>query len=171
MRRLFLLLLLFSVNISIADNTIVAIVNEDVITLDSIEWQLNVASSYDEKIDIVSRQVDLLLQLDVAKKLGIEPQNEEVEGALMQFLATHDFLAAIMLLMAGVSVILGHLRGLGSLLSYSASETSEWSVGEQPVTIICSGAGALAVLTVGVFPQWVLPAVTRTVDVLVLLIG
>ena len=91
--------------------------------------------------------------------------------ALMQFLATHDFLAAIMLLMAGVSVILGHLRGLGSLLSYSASETSEWSVGEQPVTIIFSGAGALAVLTVGVFPQWVLPAVTRTVDVLVLLIG
>ncbi len=84
MRRLFLLLLLFSVNISIADNTIVAIVNEDVITLDSIERQLNVASSYDEKIDIVSRQVDLLLQLDVAKKLGIEPQNEEVEGALMQ---------------------------------------------------------------------------------------
>ena len=84
MRRFCLLLLLFSVNISIADNTIVAIVNEDVITLDSIERQLNVASSYDEKIDIVSRQVDLLLQLDVAKKLGIEPQNEEVEGALMQ---------------------------------------------------------------------------------------
>ena len=84
MRRFCLLLLLFSVNISIADNTIVAIVNEDVITLDSIERQLNVASSYDEKIDIVSRQVDLLLQLDVAKKLGIKPQNEEVEGALMQ---------------------------------------------------------------------------------------
>ena len=84
MRRFFLLLLLFSVNISIADNTIVAIVNEDVITLDSIEWQLNVASSYDEKIDIISQQIDLLLQLNIAKELGIKPQNNEIDGALIQ---------------------------------------------------------------------------------------
>jgi len=84
MRRFFLLLLLFSVNISIADNAIVAIVNEDVITLDSIEWQLNVASSYDEKIDIISQQIDLLLQLNIAKELGIKPQNNEIEGALIQ---------------------------------------------------------------------------------------
>ena len=84
MRRFFSYLLLFTIKTSFAANTVVAIVNQDVITLDSIEWQLNVASSYDEKINIVSRQVDLLLQLDVAKKLGIEPQNEEVEGALIQ---------------------------------------------------------------------------------------
>ena len=84
MRRFCLLLLLFSVNISIADNTIVAIVNEDVITLDSIEWQLNVASSYDEKIDIVNRQIDLLLQLNIVNELGIEPENEEINGALIQ---------------------------------------------------------------------------------------
>ena len=84
MRRFFLLLLLFSVNISIAANTVVAIVNQDVITLDSIEWQLNVASSYDEKIDIISQQIDLLLQLNIAKELGIKPQNNEIEGALIQ---------------------------------------------------------------------------------------
>jgi len=83
MRRLFLLLL-FSVNISIAANTVVAIVNDDAITLDSIEWQLNVASSYDEKIDILNQQIDLLLELNVAEELDIEPQNEEIEGALMQ---------------------------------------------------------------------------------------
>ncbi len=84
MRRFCLLLLLFSVNISIADNTIVAIVNEDVITLDSIEWQLNVASSYNEKIDIVNRQIDLLLQLNIVNELGTEPENEEINGALIQ---------------------------------------------------------------------------------------
>jgi peptidyl-prolyl cis-trans isomerase SurA len=84
MRRFFILLLLFSVNISNAENSVVAVVNENVITFDSIEWQFNVASSHDEKMDIISQQVDLLLQLDVAKKLGIEPENEEIEGALMQ---------------------------------------------------------------------------------------
>ena len=84
MRRFFILLLLFPLNISNAENTVVAVVNENVITFDSIEWQFNVASSHDEKMDIISQQVDLLLQLDVAKKLGIEPENEEIEGALMQ---------------------------------------------------------------------------------------
>ncbi len=84
MRRFFLLLLLFSVNISIAANTVVAIVNQDVITLDSIEWQLNVASSYDEKIDIVNRQIDLLLKLNIVNELGAQPENEEINGALIQ---------------------------------------------------------------------------------------
>ncbi len=84
MRRLLLLLLLFLVNTNIAANTVVAVVNEDVITLDSLEWQLDVASTHNKKIDILSRQIDLLLQLNIAEELGIEPQNEEVEGALMQ---------------------------------------------------------------------------------------
>ena len=53
MRRFSILLLLFSVTISMAANTIVAVVNEDVITLDSIERQLNVASTYDEKMGIL----------------------------------------------------------------------------------------------------------------------
>jgi peptidyl-prolyl cis-trans isomerase SurA len=90
MRRFFILLLLFSVNISIADNAIVAIVNKDVITLNSVEWQLDVTSTHDKKIDIVSRQIDLLLQLNVANELGIEPQNEEVEGALMQLARNYN---------------------------------------------------------------------------------
>ena len=84
MRRFFSYLLLFTIKTSFAANTVVAIVNQDVITLDSIEWQLNVASSYDEKIDIVNRQIDLLLQLNIVNELGTEPENEEINGALIQ---------------------------------------------------------------------------------------
>ena len=84
MRRFFSYLLLFAIKTSFAANTVVAIVNQDVITLDSIEWQLNVASSYNEKIDIVNRQIDLLLQLNIVNELGIEPENEEINGALIQ---------------------------------------------------------------------------------------
>ncbi len=91
MRRFFLLLLLFSLNISIAANTIVAVVNEDVITLDSIEWQLSFANSYDEKIDIVSRQIDLLLQLNAVNELSIEPENNEINGALTQLAQNNNY--------------------------------------------------------------------------------
>ena len=84
MRRFFSYLIFFAIQTSFAANTVVAIVNQDVITLDSIEWQLNVANSYDQKVDILGQQIDLLLQLDIAKELGIEPQNNEIEGALIQ---------------------------------------------------------------------------------------
>ena len=84
MRRLLLLLLLFLVNTNIAANTIVAVVNEDVITLDSVELQLDVTSTLDKKIEIVNRQIDLLLQLNAANELGIEPQNEEGRRVLGQ---------------------------------------------------------------------------------------
>ena len=90
MRRLLLLLLLFLVNTNIAANTVVAVVNEDVITLDSVELQLDVTSTLDKKIEIVSRQIDLLLQLNAANELGIEPQNEEVKGALMQLARNYN---------------------------------------------------------------------------------
>ena len=84
MIRLFSYLLLFAIKTSFAANAVVAIVNQNVITLDSIEWQLDVTSSYDEKIDIVNRQIDLLLQLNIVNELGIEPENEEINGALIQ---------------------------------------------------------------------------------------
>ena len=84
MRRAFSYLLLFAIKTSFAANTVVAIVNDSVITSNSIEWQLNVANSYDEKMDILSRQIDLLLQLNVVNELGIKPQDEEINGALMQ---------------------------------------------------------------------------------------
>ena len=84
MRRVITLLLLFTINISFASNTIVAIVNESVITIESIERELNRANSYNEKMDILSHQIDLSLQLNMANELGIKPQDEEINGALLQ---------------------------------------------------------------------------------------
>ena len=51
---------------------------------------MDVTSTLDKKIEIVSRQIDLLLQLNAANELGIEPQNEEVKGALMQLARNYN---------------------------------------------------------------------------------
>ena len=56
MKRVSALILLYQLEICFAANTIIAIVNEDVITIQSIEQQLNDAKSFDEKIDIVEQQ-------------------------------------------------------------------------------------------------------------------
>ena len=84
MKKLFVVLLLLTLNISLASNTILAIVNNKVITTESFKNQLIIANSFDKKMELLSQQIDILLQIDMVKKLGIEPKNEEINGALIQ---------------------------------------------------------------------------------------
>ena len=84
MKKLFVVPLLLTLNISLASNTILAIVNNEVITTGSFQNQLNIANSFDEKIELLNQQIDISLQIDMVKKFGIEPKNEEVNGALIQ---------------------------------------------------------------------------------------
>ena len=84
MKKLFVVLLLLTLNISLASNTILAIVNNKVITTESFQNQLNIANTFDQKMELLSQQIDILLQIDMVKKLGIEPKNEEINGALIQ---------------------------------------------------------------------------------------
>ena len=84
MKKLFVVLLFFTLNISLASNTILAIVNNKVITTESFQNQLNIANTFDQKIELLNQQIDILLQIDMVKKLGIEPKNEEINGALIQ---------------------------------------------------------------------------------------
>ena len=84
MKKLFVVLLLLTLNISLASNTILAIVNNEVITTGSFQNQLNIANTFDQKMELLSQQIDISLQIDMVKKLGIEPKNEEINGALIQ---------------------------------------------------------------------------------------
>ena len=84
MKKLFVVLLLLTLNISLASNTILAIVNNKVITTESFQNQLDIANTFDQKMELLSQQIDISLQIDMVKKLGIEPENEEINGALIQ---------------------------------------------------------------------------------------
>ena len=84
MKKLFVVLLLLTINISLASNTILAIVNNEVITTESFKNQLNIANSFDKKMELLSQKIDISLQIEMVKKLGIEPKNEEINGALIQ---------------------------------------------------------------------------------------
>ena len=84
MKRVSALALLFHFGVCFASNSIIAIVNEEVITIQSIEQQLNDANSLDEKIDIVERQIDFALQISKARELDLNPSQGDVNGVLNQ---------------------------------------------------------------------------------------
>ena len=84
MKRVSALALLFHFGVCFASNSIIAIVNEEVITIQSIEQQLNDTNSLDEKIDIVERQIDFALQMSKARELDLNPSQGDVNGVLNQ---------------------------------------------------------------------------------------
>ena len=90
MKNLLVVLLLLTLSISLASNTIIAIVNNQVITTESFQNQLKIASSFDEKITLLNQQIDISLQIDMVKKFGIEPNDEEVNGALIQLARSNN---------------------------------------------------------------------------------
>ena len=84
MKRVSALILLCQLGVCFAVKSIVAIVNEDVITLQSIEQQLNDANSFNEKIDIVEKQIEIALQMSKVRKLGLNPSQGDINGVLNQ---------------------------------------------------------------------------------------
>ena len=88
MKRVSALILLFQLGICFAANSIIAIVNDEAITLQSIEQQLNYASSLNEKIEIVEQQIDFALQISKVRELSLNPSQSDINGVLTQL--TYD---------------------------------------------------------------------------------
>ena len=84
MKRVSALILLYQLGVCFAANSIIAIVNEEVITLQSIEQQLNDANSLNEKIDIVEQQIDITLQISKARNFAINPSQLDINKAVAQ---------------------------------------------------------------------------------------
>ena len=88
MKRVSALILLFQLGVCFAANSIIAIVNEEVITLQSIEQQLNDTNSFNEKIDIVEQKIDITLQIIKLRELGLKPSQVDIDEVLSQ--VAHD---------------------------------------------------------------------------------
>ncbi|MCH2262243.1 MAG: peptidylprolyl isomerase [Candidatus Thioglobus autotrophicus] len=84
--RAVIALLLFSLGASGAsnNNTIIALVNENVITFKSIENQLIDTNSLDEKLEIIDSQIEFILQIEKANQLGINPSQNDILEVLTQ---------------------------------------------------------------------------------------
>ena len=88
MKRVSALIFLCQLGVCFAANSIIAIVNEEVITHQSIEQQLNDSNSFNEKIDIVEQQIDITLQMIKLRELGLKPSQVDIDEVLSQ--VAHD---------------------------------------------------------------------------------
>jgi len=84
MKRVVALLFILSISTVFAENIIIAVVNNTVITYNSLEPLLTDASSKDHEVDIINQRINDILQVKRAKKLGIEASLNDVNLALVE---------------------------------------------------------------------------------------
>jgi len=84
MTRVLALLFILSIGPVFSENIIIAVVNNTVITYNSIEPLLTDASSKDHKVDIINQRINDILQVERAKELGIEASLNDVNLALIE---------------------------------------------------------------------------------------
>ena len=83
MKRALTLLLIFCSGLVYTENTIIAIVNNDIISLKAIESKILNANASEYKVDIVNHRIDNILQLQQAKELNVEATQNDVNLTLL----------------------------------------------------------------------------------------
>ena len=82
MKYLLALVFTFSLNVLAVPNTIIAIVNDELITLDTISNDIEPSSTKAQKMALVNHQIDLVLQLEKIQEFGIKPKLNSINRML-----------------------------------------------------------------------------------------
>jgi len=90
MKGLLALLILLKINSCFASNTIIAIVDDNLITLQSLETELIQKKSFDEKMTLLNKKINNLIQLNKAKDLGLSISNDDISRAIMEVATFND---------------------------------------------------------------------------------
>ena len=82
-KRAFTLILLVIFKVCLAENSLIAVVNNKAISYKSIENKIDDSNSYEEKILILEKHIDRLLQLNKAVEFEVDALPKEVEIILL----------------------------------------------------------------------------------------
>ena len=83
MKKFIVFFLIIFSEISFSENTIIAIINNSPILVSSFENKIFSRKSYNEKIDLINTQIDIVIQLEKAKEFNIIPNDGDVNKILV----------------------------------------------------------------------------------------
>ena len=82
MKKILVLFLVFVTGVVLAENTIIAIVNNAPISLHSLKDNFKSSKTVEEKIEILNAQIEITLQLQKVSEFNLRPTNQDVEAVL-----------------------------------------------------------------------------------------
>ena len=124
MKRVLTLLFIFSIGPVFAENIIIAVVNNSVVTYNSLELLLLDANSKDHKVDIINQRINDIIQLERAKDLGLEASLNDVNLALVEISKSNNISLEQILIALFSSIVTSFVTYLCKLRIEIFSETS-----------------------------------------------
>ena len=91
MKKILVLFLVFVTGMVLAENTIIAIVNNAPISLHSLKDNFLSSKTFEEKIEILNTQIDITLQLQKVSEFNLKPRYEDVEAVLNDVAKNNNF--------------------------------------------------------------------------------
>ena len=84
MKKILALFLVFFTGIALAENTIIAVVNNEPISLHSLNDEFISAKKIENKIAIINNQIDNILQLQKVEDLNLIPSAQNIDKVLLE---------------------------------------------------------------------------------------
>ena len=90
MKKILALFLVFFTGITFAENTIIALVNNEPISLHSLNGEFRSANTNEKKIEIINTQIDYILQLQKVEDLNLKPSRQNIDKVLLDVAKSND---------------------------------------------------------------------------------
>ncbi|MDC0181403.1 peptidyl-prolyl cis-trans isomerase SurA [Candidatus Thioglobus sp.] len=138
MKNFLVLLLLFFTRVVFSENTIVALVNNAPITLQTIQNKLLNSDTNEEKKEILNSQIDITLQLQKVSELNIAPTIKDVEAVLIDIAKSNNLSINELLEFDEINSIIKEIQDKLSVLNLQRFITKDMEIPAEKILIECS---------------------------------
>jgi peptidyl-prolyl cis-trans isomerase SurA len=138
MKRVLALLFILSIGPVFSENIIIAVVNNTVITYNSLVPLLKDTSSKDHKVDIINQRINTILQLQKAKELNIEASLNDVNLALLEISKSNNISLKQLQAYPEFSSLKDEVSEKISILNLQRYITKDVAIDENEAINICS---------------------------------
>ena len=138
MKRVLALFFILSIGPVFAENIIIAVVNNSLITYNSLKTLLLEASSENHKVDIINQRINDILQVKRAKKLGIEASLNDVNLALVEISKSNNISLEQLKAYPEFLSLKDEVSEKISILNLQRYITKDFTIAENEAINICS---------------------------------
>ena len=142
MKGILIAFLIFDISIVFAENTIIAVVNNSPITLNSIKIKTLNINSNESILDEVNRKIDIILQLEKLEELGIEVSLNDINQAILDISVKNNITLEQLKSYPEFLALEKKVTEKISILNLQRLITKDINIPEDEVIKICSEEGA-----------------------------
>ena len=142
MKGILIAFLIFDISIVFAENTIIAVVNNSPITLNSIKIKTLNINSDESILDEVNRKIDIILQLEKLEELGIEVPLNDINQAILDISVKNNITLEQLKSYPEFLALEKKVTEKISILNLQRLITKDINIPEDEVIKMCSKEGA-----------------------------